>query len=95
MEEDNSLEFDLYENVRQNLTQVLVRSGRELIVAERIALYVVQGVRDVPKLISSLSRGNRPDAEVLLALMNLLEDASALNKAKELVLGLDNQKKLH
>ncbi|HYO63949.1 MAG TPA: hypothetical protein VER08_09990 [Pyrinomonadaceae bacterium] len=95
MEEDNSLEFDLYENVRQNLTQVLVRSGRELIEAERIALYVVQGIRDVPKLISLLARGNRPDAEVLLALMNLLEDASALNKAKELVLGLGDQKTLH
>jgi len=95
MEEDNSLEFDLYENLRQNLTQVLVRSGRELIEAERIALYVVQGIRDVPKLIASLSRGNRPDAEVLLALMNLLEDASALHKAKDLVLGLDEKKSLH
>ena len=91
MEEDNSLEFDLYESVRQNLTQVLVRSGRELIEAERISLYVVQGIRDVPKLISALARGNRPDAEVLLALMNLLEDASALHKAKDIVLGLENK----
>ncbi len=91
MDEDNSLEFDIFENVRHNLTGVLVREGRELIEAERIALYVVQGIRDVPKLVNALTRGNKPDSQVLLALLSVLDNAQALDRAKTILLGLEDK----
>ena len=46
MIEDTSSEFDMFEDVRRKLTEIFLRGGRELIEAERIALYIVQGVRD-------------------------------------------------
>ena len=88
MDTDNSLEFDMFENVRHNLTQVLVRAGRDQIEAERIALYLVQGVRDVPRLISALARGNKADAEVLHTLLSVLDNAGALYKARDVMLGV-------
>lgn len=91
MEEDNSLEFDMFEEVRRNLTQVLVREGRELIDAERIALYVVQGVREVPKLLTALVRSNKPDKEILVALLTLLNNAATLDKARNILLNLDDK----
>ena len=91
MEEDNSLEFDMFENVRHNLTKVLVREGRELLEAERIALYVVQGMREVPRLINALAKGTRPDAEVLAVLLSVLNNAAALDKAKHVMLGIDDK----
>lgn len=94
MDEDNSLEFDMFENVRHNLTGVLVREGRDPIEAERISLYVVQGIREVPKLLTALLKGNKPDTQVLLALLGVLDNAPALEKAKVILLGLDD-KTLH
>jgi hypothetical protein len=91
MQEDTSLEFDMFEDVRRNLTEVLVREGRELIEAERIALYVVQGVREVPKFLTALVRGNKPDKEMLVALLIVLNNASSLDKAKQIILGLDDK----
>ena len=88
MEHDNSLEFDMFESVRHNLTEVLMRAGHDEIEAERAALYLVQGVRDVPRLITALARGNRPDAEVLRALRGVLESAGSLEKARDVLLGL-------
>ncbi|HEX8476543.1 MAG TPA: hypothetical protein VF666_21275 [Pyrinomonadaceae bacterium] len=93
MIEDNSLEFDMFEDVRLNLTGVLMRSGRERIEAERIALYIVQGVREVPKLLSALAYGDDTgaDAQVLEMLHGLLDNAPALLKARDIMLGLDDQ----
>ncbi|HVF49266.1 MAG TPA: hypothetical protein VNA19_04225 [Pyrinomonadaceae bacterium] len=91
MEEDNSLEFDMFEEVRRNLTQVLVREGRELIDAERIALYVVQGVREVPKFLTALVRSNKPDKEILVALLTVLNNAATLDKARNILLNLDDK----
>lgn len=91
MQEDSSLEFDMFEDMRRNLTEVLVREGRETIEAERISLYVVQGVRDVPRFITALVRGHKPDQEILAALLNLLNNATTLDKARQLLLGLDDK----
>jgi hypothetical protein len=91
MHEDNSLEFDMFEEVRQRLTEMLVREGRELIEAERIALYVVQGVREVPKMLTMIVKSNQSDVQVRAALLSMLNNASALDKAKNLILGLDEK----
>lgn len=93
MMEDTSMEFDMFEDVRRNLTEVLMREGRELIEAERIALYVVQGVREVPKFLTSLSRGIKPEAhrEIFEALQVVLDNAAALIKAKNVLLGIDDK----
>lgn len=92
MIEDNSLEFDMFEDVRLNLTGMLIRNGHERIEAERIALYIVQGIRDVPKLLSALSHGDdaEADAQVVEVLHGVLDNATALVKAKSIMLGLDD-----
>jgi glycerol-3-phosphate dehydrogenase len=90
MIDDTSLEFDMFEDIRRKLVEVFVREGRSRLEAEKIALYVVQGVRDVPKLLTILTE-KEVDAEILHALHNFLEDASALDKARELLLGLDHR----
>ncbi len=41
MIEDTSSEFDMFEDVRRKLTELLLRAGREVREAERIALYIV------------------------------------------------------
>ena len=55
MIDDTSLEFDMFEDIRRKLVEVFVREGRARLEAEKIALYVVQGVRDVPKLLTVLT----------------------------------------
>lgn len=90
MIEDNSLEFDMFEDVRRRLVEVLVSEGRERLDAEKIGLYVVQGTREMPKLLKMLSESrSHPRAEILAALKLALENASALEKARELLVGLD------
>ena len=90
MIEDNSLEFDMFEDMRRRLVEVLVSEGRERLDAEKIALYVVQGTRDMPRLLKMLSESrSHPRAEILAALRLALENASALDKAREMLLGLD------
>lgn len=91
MIDDTSLEFDMFEDARQRLVAVLIGEGRDRLEAEKIALYVVQGLRDMPKLITMLSeaRSHSP-AKIIEALNSVLDNASALEKARALLLGLDD-----
>ncbi|MDT4895631.1 MAG: hypothetical protein QOH25_708 [Acidobacteriota bacterium] len=90
MTDDNSLEFDMFEDMRRRLVEVLVSEGRERLDAEKIALYVVQGLREMPRLVKMLSESrSHPRAEILATLKLVLENASALEKAKEMLLGLE------
>ena len=81
----------MFEDIRRKLVEVFVREGRTRLEAEKIALYVVQGVRDVPKLLTVLTEEEK-DAEILHAIHNFLGDAStALDRAREILLGLDHK----
>ena len=86
---ESSLEFDLFEDMRRRLTRLLVEEGREEVEAERIALYVMQGLREVPKLLNALA-GSRPSGEETRQLLALvIANASFLDKARELLEGAD------
>ena len=89
MVEDDSIEFDMFEDMRCRLTEVLVGEGRDLIDAERIALYVMQGVRDVPKLLSALKKKDRPEIrqKILEALNAVMENSAALDRARAVMHG--------
>jgi hypothetical protein len=90
MVDDNSLEFDMFEDMRRRLVEVLVSEGRERLDAEKIALYIVQGMREMPKFVKMLSESrSHPRAKILSTLRLVLENASALEKARILLLGLD------
>ncbi|HEX8920735.1 MAG TPA: hypothetical protein VF766_04625 [Pyrinomonadaceae bacterium] len=94
-EEDNSLEFDMFEDMRRRLVEVLVSEGRERLDAEKIALYVVQGLRDMPKLFKMLSEArSHPRAEIIATLKLALENASALDKAREMLFGVDAEEQI-
>lgn len=86
---ESSLEYDLFENMRRRLARVLVAEGREEIEAERIALYVMQGVREVPKLLNALASSNTSDAEARDILNLVLEGADSLARAHAVLLGTD------
>ncbi|HUQ32252.1 MAG TPA: hypothetical protein VM095_09030 [Pyrinomonadaceae bacterium] len=93
MMEDNSLEFDMFEDVRRRLVEVLVSEGRERLDAEKVALYVVQGLREMPRLVKMLSESRaHPRAEILSALKLTLENAGALERAREMLITLDAAK---
>ncbi|HEY0384366.1 MAG TPA: hypothetical protein VGC64_00075 [Pyrinomonadaceae bacterium] len=90
MIDDTSLEFDMFEDARQRLVRVLTLEGRELLEAEKIALYVVQGLREMPKLLTMLSTTSAsPPAKILEALYLVLDNATALGKARVLLLGIE------
>ena len=90
--EDNSLEFDMFEDVRRRLVEVLVSEGRERLDAEKIALYVVQGLREMPKFVKMLSESrSHPRAEIINTLNLVLENAGALEKAREMLLGPEGE----
>ena len=90
MAEDTSMEFDMFEDIRRKLIQTFLRQGHELIEAERIALYVVQGIRGVPRLLMSLTEsGPEADAKTLETLFAVLDNAPALHKARNILLHLD------
>ena len=92
MIDDNSLEFDMFEDARRRLVKVLVSEGRERLEAEKIALYVVQGMREMPKLVKMLSEArSHPRAEILSTLVLVLENAAALEKARILLLSLEDE----
>ena len=92
MIDDNSLEFDMFEDARRRLVKVLVSEGRERLDAEKIALYVVQGMREMPKLVKMLSEArSHPRAEILSTLVLVLENAAALEKARILLLSLEDE----
>ncbi|MCA1594528.1 MAG: hypothetical protein LC754_18250 [Acidobacteria bacterium] len=85
------MEFDLFEDVRLSLTRILVKDGRDPVEAERVALYVVQGIRDVPKLLTALANAStKDDADVHKLLHVVLDNAASLEKARAILLGLDN-----
>jgi hypothetical protein len=56
---DPSIEFDLLEVVRVRLVESLTADGYELIEAERVALYVVGGSRQVSKFLK-ITTGSQP-----------------------------------
>ena len=83
-----SLEFDRFEDIRRVLADVLTAHGHDLIEAEKIALYVVEGMRDVSKLTSLLADANASKhKEILYTLRNVLDNAQAFEKARALLLG--------
>ena len=83
---DPSLEFDVLEMARQRLVQVFCDGGHERLEAEKIALYIIEGLRNVPKLLNVLTRIKAPSQdEILNALGPVLEEATALDKAKLLL----------
>jgi hypothetical protein len=84
---ESSLEFDLYEDMRRRLMRLLVGEGRDEVEAERIALYVMQGVREVPRLLNALAGGNASDREVRVLLDLVLDNAASLDKARALFAG--------
>ena len=90
MVEDTSIEFDMFEEVRRNLVEALVGEGYDTLEAQRIALYVVQGVREVPKLMSALAKGSGPHSrrQILDSLHTVLDNALALDKARACFTGL-------
>lgn len=92
MIDDTSLEFDMFEDMRRKLVELLVAEKYERLEAEKIALYVIQGVREVPKLLSALAeiRGGAR-REVVETLHAVLENAWALEKAKALLLEHESQ----
>jgi hypothetical protein len=89
--DESSIEFDMFEDVRRALTRILREEGRDEVEAERIAFYVVQGIREVPKLLTALARTSTPAAKIHEILGAVLDNASALEKARALLLGLDDK----
>ena len=90
MKDDSSLEFDMFEDVRRNLTRVFEGQGHETLEAERAALYVVQALREVPKLIAAVTNQHRPDAEVLSILNKVFDNLPALARARAVLAGNDD-----
>lgn len=92
MIDDNSLEFDMFEDARRRLVELLVSEGRERLDAEKVALYVVQGTREMPKLLKLLSESRlHARAEIIAVLKLVLENAGALEKARLLLLEVDEE----
>ena len=87
---ESSLEYDLFESMRRRLARTLVAEGREEVEAGRIALYVMQGVREVPKLLNALASSNVPDAETRDILNVVLDNAASLERARALLLGVND-----
>lgn len=88
---ESSLEFDLFESMRRRLVRVLMFDGREEIEAERIALYVMKGVREVPRLLNVLASDNVPVEEARAVLKIALDNAGSLERARALLTGESNQ----
>ena len=83
-----SLEFDRFEDIRRVLADVLIADGLPLIEAEKIALYVVEGMRDMAKLTALLANSSlRTHQEILLTLLRVLDSAQAFDKARVLLTG--------
>ncbi|HEY0324211.1 MAG TPA: hypothetical protein VGC66_24910 [Pyrinomonadaceae bacterium] len=92
MIDDNSLEFDMFEDVRRKLVEFYQSEGRERLEAEKIALYIVQGIRDTPKLIATIAEAeSHTRQEINAYIASVLDNATALEKARAVLLGLDNQ----
>jgi hypothetical protein len=87
---DPSIEFDVFEMVRVRLVEALTAGGHELIEAERVALYVVEGARPVSKFLK-VATASQPAAheEVREALARVLDEVPALEKARRIVLRVE------
>ena len=93
MTDENSSEFDMFEDVRRKLVEFYVSEGRERIESEKIALYLVQGIRDTPKLIATIAEADSHSRqEIHDCITSVVDNASALEKARAILLGLDEQK---
>ena len=80
----------MFEDVRRKLTAMFLREGRDEIEAERIAFYIVQGVRDVPKFLATLAETTEDErAQVLPLLYLVLDNAAALERARRLLLHIE------
>jgi hypothetical protein len=88
---ESSLEFDLFESMRRRLARVLMAEGREEIEAERIALYIMNGVREVPRLLNALASDNVSQEETRVVLKIILDNAPSLERARMLLAGESNQ----
>jgi hypothetical protein len=88
---ESSMEFDLFEDMRLKLTRALVGGGREELEAERIALYVMQGVREVPALLNALASDHTNDGETRRRLQLVLDNAVSLDRARTLLLGVGDE----
>jgi hypothetical protein len=92
MIEDTSSEFDMFEDVRRKLIAIFLREGREQIEAERLALYIVQGIREIPKFLATLAETSADErARVLPLLYLVLDNAAALEKARRRLLGIEQE----
>lgn len=89
--DESSLEFDMFEDMRRTLARILTEEGRDPIEAERISFYVMQGLREVPKLMQALGRSKKPAAETLALLGEVLENTLSLDKARAMLLGPDDK----
>lgn len=89
---DPSLEFDTFEYMRSKLTDTFVEGGHTPLEAAKIALYVVQGVRNVPKLLRVFTVNRSPTRDEILDVLGpVLDEAPVLEKAKRLLLHLDDE----
>jgi hypothetical protein len=87
---DPSLEYDVFEMVRLRLAGALERRGYDEIEAERIALYLVEVSRPVSHFLRVLTRVRPPeDEEIVEALSKVLDEYEALEKARLLLLKVD------
>ncbi|MFN2454630.1 MAG: hypothetical protein ABR577_10465 [Pyrinomonadaceae bacterium] len=94
MIDDSSMEFDMFEEVRLKLAEVFEREGHTQIRAEKMALYIVQGIREMPKLLTAVSAeetGDQTSRRILEAVRALLDSAPALERARNILMGLDEQ----
>jgi hypothetical protein len=83
---DPSLEFDRFEAARLRLAGALARRDYDPLEAERIALYVVKGVRPVSQLLRVLTGARPPgDDEVMDALTRALDESPAFARAARLL----------
>lgn len=89
---DSSIEFDMYEEIRRKLSEYLIGQGKSMIDAERIALYTVQGIQAVPKLLTVLSQTSvHRNAQISAALRDTLEGAIPLSKARAIFFSEDDE----
>lgn len=95
MYEDSSMEFDMFEQARRHLVEALIHDGRTSVDAERISLYVIQGVRGIPRLLASLADAKPNNHKATIdALNGVLENSLALDKVREMLL-IDDEKPIH
>lgn len=90
--DESSMEFDLFEDVRRTLSNILTTDERDPVEAERVAFYVVQGIRDVPKFLTAVANATPQDAAEVRNLLNvILDNAALLERARMILLGQDDQ----